>query len=291
MIRAVSEGSDPGGPYSKAETVLAPFHHNPTITGPTPDGYYLMFFIGANNASNEIDCREKIPDVPFHPKPPIPSNGYITMAWTKDPVRGPWKERVVLRDNTPGQRNASSWHCIQNNPAPSVMKNGTVALVFRANNCLGGGEQLGVAIAPHWSADFKTEPNPIVTDAGGTNNEDPFLFTLPDGSWHIVAHQQGKGNLCGDYPKEAPGHSCGAHFYARDPRGPWKMSPHAVYSANVTLANGTFAQFQTRQRPQLVFADDGFTPRYLFTSGSFEGNNPDLNMTTHTYAARFRRRG
>ena len=29
-----------------------------------------------------------------------------------------------------------------------------------------------------------------------------------------------------------------------------------------------------RQRPQLVFDADGSTPLYLFTSGSFDGNNP-----------------
>jgi len=46
-----------------------------------------------------------------------------------------------------------------------------------------------------------------------------------------------------------------------------------VYCANVTLTNGSAARFQTRQRPQLVFHEDG-SPSYLFTSGSFEGNNP-----------------
>ena len=83
------------------------------------------------------------------------------------------------------------------------------------------------------------------------------------------------------------GHSCGAHFFAHDPRGPWKMSAEAVYGPDVTLTNGSNASFQTRQRPQLVFGADG-APLYLFTSGSFEGNNPDLSMLTHTFAHGFK---
>ena len=102
-----------------------------------------------------------------------------------------------------------------------------------------------------------------------------------DGTWHIVNHQQSKGNVCGS---RAAGSSCGAHFFARDPRGPWTMSRDPVYAnkggtvrsklgagkclafeltaigsllngscrrygPDVTLANGTRATFQTRQRP------------------------------------------
>lgn len=284
IIRAVAEaGADAGGPYRKADVLFPPFHHNPTIVGPTPDGYFLSFFIGADDASNIIDCREKIPDVPLHPNPK--SNGYITMAWTKDLVQGPWQQRVILKDNGP-QDNQSSWHCIQNNPTAEILANGTIVLAFRADSCVGHGELLGVAIAKHFSADFVRHPEPIVAPdlhITTSNNEDPFLFALPDGSWHIVNHQQSKGNVCGD---STAGHSCGAHFFARDPRGPWQMSQEAVYSANVTLKNGSHALFQTRQRPQLVF-DDDHAPTYLFTSGSFEGNNPDLKMLTHTYAHQF----
>lgn len=76
--------------------------------------------------------------------------------------------------------------------------------------------------------------------------------------------------------------------YAEDPHGPWMQSREPAYSANVTLVNGSEAQFLTRQRPQLVFSDDGQTPAVLFTSGSFEGNNPDLNVTTHTFAQAFK---
>jgi hypothetical protein len=287
VIRAVGEaGADAGGPYTKEEVILPPFHHNPTFVGPTPDGFYLSFFIGADNATNVIDCRTTIPDVPVHPSPPIDSNGYITMAWTKDIMRGPWQQRTILRDNQPSF-NQSSWHCGQNNPSAQILANGTIVLVFRANSCAGkSGELLGVAIASNWTAEFERHPSPIISPATAiSNNEDPFVWQQPDGSWHIVNHQQSKGNVCGS---SDAGHSCGAHWFAHDPRGPWHMSLEPVYSANVTLSNGSHAEFQTRQRPQLVFDSDAtMTPLYLFTSGSFEGNNPDQHMLTHTYAHEF----
>ena len=67
------------------------------------------------------------------------------------------------------------------------------------------------------------------------------------------------------------------------------MSPEAVYDENVTLVNGSAARFQTRQRPQLVFAADGsYRPLFLFTSGSFDGSNDNLAITTHTYAHAFK---
>eukprot|EP00729_Bicosta_minor_P009446 gene9446-31613_t len=301
VVRAVSTTADAGGPYVHQETVLPPFHHNPTFVGPTPEGYYLLFYIGTDSPGNEIDCRTAIPDKPIHPDPPLKSNGYTTMAYTKDIVNGPWQEKIVLRNNQdPLSANQSlSWHCNQNNPTAQILSNGTVVLVFRANACDPyskpplckspecTGEKLGVAIADHFLSDFVTHPDPIVAtyiQNITTNNEDPFLWTDPtDNSWHIVNHQQSAGNVCGS---PDAGHSCGAHFYANDPRGPWKMSADAVYGPDVVLKNGTAASFQTRQRPQLVFNQDG-SPSYLFTSGSFEGNNPDLNMLSHTFAHKF----
>eukprot|EP00040_Diaphanoeca_grandis_P013761 m.69504 g.69504 ORF g.69504 m.69504 type:complete len:434 (+) comp24099_c0_seq1:91-1392(+) len=300
VIRAESDSGEIGGPYTKADVVLPPFHHNPTIVGPSPDGYFLMFFIGASNATflngtldPILDCREAVPNVPLpgKTKSPLTSNRYITMATTKDVVNGPWEQRVILRDDQP-QYNQSSWHCSENNPSASILANGTVVVVYRANPCakdaVDSGEHLGIAVADHWSSNFVRDTFPIVSPADvnlthGSNNEDPFIFHMGDGSWHIVNHQQGRTNVCGGSEQ---GHSCGAHFFAHNPHGPWMMSPEPVYSENVTLTNGSMARFQTRQRPQLVF-DDAMVPLFLFTSGSFDGNNPDLNMSTHTFAHAF----
>jgi hypothetical protein len=158
---------------------MPPFHHNPTFVGPTPDGYYLTFYIGADDKANEIDCRTKIPNVPNQPSPKVVSNGYISMGWTKDIVNGPWGQKVVLRDNLPSD-NQSSWHCSQNNPSVHILSNGTIVMVFRANSCTArSGEMLGVAFAANWTADFIQHPDPIVTPATAvSNNEDPFVWQV-----------------------------------------------------------------------------------------------------------------
>jgi hypothetical protein len=149
------------------------------------------------------------------------------MASTKDVVRGPWVERVILRDNNGSS--ASGWHCVENNPTAHVnATTGEVVVVFRANYCTSqggkqqGGEQLGVAIAPHWSAEFVRSLTPIVPYKGrGTpDNEDPFVWA-DDSGWHIINHQQSTGNVCGG---PDAGHSCGVHWCARQPTGPWRQS-------------------------------------------------------------------
>lgn len=184
VIRAVSE-TGPGGPYAKAEVVLPPFHHNPALVGPTPDGHWLLFFIGAANVTGQVDCSGGEPGVPQPSWPNaskqvVPGNGYISMAWTADLARGPWQQRVILRDNGP-RDNQTSWHCSEANPSAVVAPNGTVVLVYRSGHCPnpakgtgGGGQWLGAAVAPHWSGEFVRDESPIIAPGRnpGVNNED-----------------------------------------------------------------------------------------------------------------------
>jgi hypothetical protein len=294
VVRAVSTTALPDGPYVHEETVLPPFHHNPTVVGPTPDGFYLMFFIGADNQSFAFDCTHGGMPPGAHPAR-VPSNNWISMAWARDPVAGPWEQRVVL-DNT-HTSDQSVWDCESQNPTAHVLANGTVVVVYRGNNCDHSaatlGEHLGVAVATNWTAPFVRDADPIVSPqspmTNGSNNEDAFLWQeLVDGSWHIVDHQQGVNNMCG---REERGSACAAHFFSRDPHGPWRMSPDFVYSPNVMLSNGSAAVFQTRQRPQLLFDKETGAPTYLITGGSFDGDNGDENITTHTFFQQFRGSG
>merc|ERR1719272_1699091 len=150
VVRAVSR-SGPTGPFEHVETVLPTFHHNPTIVGPTPDGYYLLAYIGADTpAETRINCAAH--GVPTERWRPL-SNGISSMAWSKS-LEGPWEQRVVLARNHDG--NLSRWDCNNNNPSLTVLPNGTVVMIYRANSCEHGkgGEALGLAIAEHWGADF-----------------------------------------------------------------------------------------------------------------------------------------
>ena len=191
--------------------------------------------------------------------------------------------RVILPYNsTPSP---TDWNCANGNPAVTILPNGTVFMVYRANACVGQGrEALGIATADHWAGDYtRRTGGPIVSEADGSgNHEDPFVWVDGRGAYHIVSHDQSAGNVC----RDTENHGCGAHLYSRDSYS-WTVSKKPAYSSMVTLANGSRVLLLTRQRPQLLFDADG-SPEYLFNGASFEGNNPDLAMLTHTYAFAFR---
>ena len=146
-----------------------------------------------------------------------------------------------------------------------------------------------MADAAHWNQTtyVKRAGPPIISAANGTgSHEDPFMWVDRRGHFHAITHNQGPGNLCGS--GEA-GHSCGAHLFSRDSYS-WGISKAPVYTPQVRIkSTGEVVRLQTRQRPQVVFSDDGgMRPLYLFNGASFEGNNPDLNMLTHTLAFKFK---
>lgn len=304
VVRATSDNA--AGPYTLAETVFAPFHHNPTVIGPTPDGYYLLFAIGEFNASNIVDCSSGVT-----PEPPSPPGcavaqcpwpaGRIVLSAARSPA-GPWSEpRVVLRNDDRPTQNRSDWDCFVTNPSAALLPNGTIALVFSSVPCEGQFEEaLGIAFAPSWRGPFTQSPRPVWRKTGPAypppattlgNAEDPFIWRNARG-WHIVAHSQGPTNICGDGSAARPwnmSNACGVHYFARSLHGPWTPSLTPVYDGRVTLRNGSAATLLTMQRPQLVFGDDGVTPTHLFVGGSFaEFNRGTTKGVERTFAFEFR---
>ena len=294
VIRA--ESASPEGPYIRQNVVLPPFHHNPQIIGPTPDGYYLLLTIGQTkpDLALQIQCDHQVPEkctlrqnqycrgthMPY-------SNGHINLAYSQS-LKGPWTEKVILPYNASG--NIKDWNCENNNPTATILSNGTVVLVYRADACststgggAGGGEALGIATATHWNGTYRRRDTPIVSPQNKTgNHEDPFLWQDRRGYYHIITHNQATGNVCNDSTIK----SCGAHLYSKD-TWLWKVGKEPVYDSKATLVNGTEILFKTRQRPQLVLNKDDLRPEYLFNGGSFDGGNNDCNDFTHTFVSGF----
>ena len=314
VVRAQSTTGSPAGPYSRPESgsghggvVRAAFAHNPTAVGPTPDGYYLVYSIGGAAAGDAgpnprkwlLDCGAALPacaeadQCRAHGTPA--SNGQVVLSYSRDPVRGPWSHRVVLpiggHGTTPPD-SQSAWNCKHNNPSAVLHpQTGAVTLMYHGSACDKSlkGERLGLADAAHWNDTtyVKRVGPPIIAPENGTgSHEDPFLWRDSRGNWHALTHNQGSGNRCGSGDA---GHSCGAHLFSRDSRS-WRISKQAAYTPAVALkSNGSTVTMGTRQRPQLVFSGDGLQrPLLLFNGASFEGNNPDLNMLTHTLAFEFK---
>jgi len=286
------ESTSPSGPYAFAQEVLPAFHHNPTIIGPTSDGYLLIYSIGSDTSENtQIRCEDGVPDRCKSRKNNFcrgshwpTSNGHINMAYSRS-IQGPWHSRVILPYDPDGQE--AAWNCQNNNPTASILANGSIILVYRANPCEGhGSESLGVAMAANWNSSYVRRPGgPVVSPSNNTgNHEDPFLFVDRRGSFHIITHDQSDNNVCGD----SKNHACGAHLFSRDSWS-WTVSPTPAYTDKVPVPAGGTKTLQTRQRPQLIFSDDGqMRPLFLFNGASFEGNNPNTSVLTHTMSFAFR---
>ena len=98
------------------------------------------------------------------------SNGHINLAYSQS-LKGPWTEKVILPYNASG--NIKDWNCENNNPTATILSNGTVVLVYRADACstsTGGG----------------------AVKAGGNVNQ---ALTTDGGSPLFVASQKGNVDL------------------------------------------------------------------------------------------------
>ena len=219
------------------------------------------------------------------------------MSFSLGSPTGPWsKPRVVLRNYDKPDQNQSGWDCYVTNPSVVLLPDSSeVMLVFSSVPCTYFKESLGVAFAPHWNDTYVQSANAIwrppvpkhaKTPTKGIGNiEDPFAWTDKRGNFHIVAHSQGNKNVCDD---GETGHTAGVHLFATAKDGPWTPSNTAVYCSDARLTNGTMARFTTRQRPQIIFSDDGLmSPRYMVNGGSFDGWNQDVHAHERTFMFEF----
>ena len=165
VVRA--EAATAAGPFRFVETVYPLFHTNPQVIGPTPDGYYLLFTVGANAnpGSVAIDCTKT-------PRPPASSRnshaaGLISMGYSKGSPTGPWSSlRVVLTNYNNSKISPTDWNCLTSNPSPTLLPNGTVMLVWSSLPCTGPnygkfGTSMGVAFATHWNDTYTQSKVPI----------------------------------------------------------------------------------------------------------------------------------
>ena len=268
------------GPYHKVETLLLPFAHNPTAIGPTPDGYYLLLFI-ANGVKSVKTCTNatRSSSSNTHHYGNVTEKRHIGLAWSRS-VLGPWQQRAILPDDP------TNVFCGTTNPSAVIMSNGTIVLAYRSKLCsnMSEGQVLGIATAPHFTKPFVRHPTPIVTPAQGFgDNEDPFIFyDTRRAAFHIVAHNQGPGCVCG----RSGGGTCASHLYSHD-AFTWRIGSAFVYNATAHLSDGSQKDFVIRQRPQLFLDKDGYTPLALFTGASFDGGIKDPDILTHTFAFAF----
>ena len=156
------------------------------------------------------------------------------------------------------------------NPSPFPLysaDDNTTAVLLAYRGCeynCGGGEYLNLALASHYRGPYhRLHSSPLFPNP----NEDPFVWRDKRGHFHLLAHSLETGGSFGDGPR------VGRHAYARRLDGEWTFGNRTLaFSTAVEWTDGSVTQYYRRERPQLVFSDDGeMTPLYLTNGVQEEG--------------------
>lgn len=249
------------GPFSDVNVVEPAFSHNAQAMR-APDGTWVVFYIGCGQGESIRDCGGSSADsLPLAPRtsPPRPpgwnpsrwcrpigkealGEGYVTYTSAPSPD-GPWTP--LARPAIEGSNDTRRWDTLITNPAPWVLKNGSIVLGLSGDNG-SAGKCIGVARADSWNSTFQAD-----TDVAARGGEDPFLWVTPRGDTHVIYH-------------DVSGTSNGGHAFAPAVTPTqWTIGTHTLYTGDVRWANGTNATVFDRERPKLAFDVNG-SPAALF---------------------------
>jgi hypothetical protein len=265
IVHAVSSVG-PEGPYVRKAVAVPAFAHNPKVVQ-APDGTWLMYTIGVPLPKSQLyNCSGKqqqqpLPNRDSRPgtrrpgRNPSNRESNITL-YTASSLDGPWVSHGVVL----GADSYASWDEDTSNPAPWVLPNGTLLLVYRGcvviacppgSICGCDREHLGIASAPHWRGAYTrlSTDGPILPSAAA---EDPSLWIDERGHFHLLMHYIPEAQLVA------------RHAFARAYTGPWQMHTDSIpYTTTVAFTDGTELTYHKRERPQLVWS--GGAPSHLIT--------------------------
>lgn len=162
---SIATSTHPTGPFMVEEgsqPIASPFAHNPTVHGPTLDGYYIIYHIGSGKPSSHgqplLNCKNGTtpklglePTLP--PSQPLPPS-VPTMLVSKK-LAGPWTSTALptITQTAAGSDGDGSNGC--NNPAAALLNNGTVLLVCKvAVTPPGNWRQMAIYTAPNWRGPY-----------------------------------------------------------------------------------------------------------------------------------------
>lgn len=204
----------------------------------------------------------------------IGPHDYMSIT-TAPSVRGPWKERVIFVTDPSVP---TAWNCNKSNPSPLVLPNGTILLMYRGVRCIhdkacrnatfNACERTGIAVAKDASSPFVERQGDISSLAG---NEDAFFWKGKRG-YHAVFHSK---NACGQSDEDV--NSCGSLAWSTDSYE-WHLNKAATYNKTIEWQGSdgiiTISKLMSRQRPKILFDEDGITPLFLYNGVQTEGTPP-----------------
>jgi len=248
IVSAVADFPD--GPYDQElAPVTGPFTHNAMISR-HPNGSYLLFHIGAGNASeSSVSPCSSEPD-PLFPFPtghlePEPATTHIAES-----LRGPWRPAVGVPS--------------LNNPAPFFFPNGTT-LLFEAGNCTlpcnPNTDRDGITVVVGSTADGPwSKHRPAVPVNGSMIPEDPHVYRDKRG-FHMLFNANSFHTNCG------VGVPCGGHAWSLDGLT-WSAPVWPAFGTITNYVDNSTVVWDYVERPQVVQKDDG-TPLALFNARSY----------------------
>ncbi|OAQ59218.1 glycosyl hydrolases family 43 domain-containing protein [Pochonia chlamydosporia 170] len=269
-IAHATSRTGPAGPYESPVQVVGTFAHNPTVIWSPADKEYLMYHIG---------CPQPAPDVcgptKFTCGAPDGQSG-ITVRSSRDLAT--WTNRGMVFNGT---YDKTVWDRTATNPSAwplysSKNKTHAILLAYRGNSLNATNFSSGnIAVSSHGFEGPYTriQKNSLMP----VRFEDPFLWQDKRGNYHMLVHAQQDGNGGTPGVKQT-----GRHAYARDYHGPWTYGNRTLaYGALVNFTDGTSINYGRRERPQLLFSEDGNMVPLFMTNGVQEkGTNMSYTIVS-----------
>ena len=245
-----AEGPSATGPFVDVEVVLGVFCTNPTVRR-SPDGTYVLWYIGQNDPGRAHNCSTSSQVCSSNNPPLLPTDGreFVTYMSSPHPA-GPWTPRGSAAFTGIG----SGWLGWVSNPSVHFFPNGSALLAFRSKVMPGGNnasqrvgeEVIGLATAPHWSGPYTLAvDHPIIN-----SHEDPHVWADKRGNLHLLSH--------GDQNH---------WFTTPNSLNSWTLASEPAFTFQFDWVNGTTMTALRRERPQLVFSEDGNMTPIAFTTG------------------------
>lgn len=269
VVHAVSPTA--AGPYTMVDVALPPrgeehwdgrMTHNPTIHryGDT----YLLFYIGSTWSGPDVSPEE----IATSRKPAESyANIRIGLATSPSPA-GPWVRRdAPILLPRPGRWDGS----IVTNPAPCVLGDGRILLLYRSNTP--EGLRIGAAIADAPDAPFRRLADEAVLRLeGGNAVEDPFVWWA--GSRLEALAKDMTGGVTGEV-------HAGVHLASTDGVSWAPCTPAKAYSRRVVWSDGSVTVQGSLERPQLLIEEGRPTHFFAATAdgpGGFRNAENTWNM-------------
>lgn len=289
ILRLVSSGLDPAGPYSVADIFANRSSWEPMLAR-APNGSLVAMFFG--NQSNPAPVGS--PECVGGTASSLSHTTYITVS--SGSVFGPWSPPQMVRgmenrvDGTvlvAGRgrvtKDPCSWRCANGNPGPAFHPNGTLFALMRSNSCLADckkGEHISLWRADAgWDDEWTLVSDEPVLGWGNASEttcdqsektrdectllEDPYLW-IDERGWHMLAHYQNNREVHktrGAYAWSLDGLSWTLETLPRN-------GTSSAWEMDLAWPNGTRTALARRQRSSLVWDSKG-RPTHVINGADF----------------------